>query len=195
MDELELPYQLTQTGGKHGGNDHPDFLAMNPTGKVPVLVDDNQSVWESSTILRYLTNQYGENQWQIEQAGERSLYERWMDWSQSTFEPAFIGVFWGHYRTPPRRRNNEAILDSVKKCESCLGLLSEQLSAKEFLLGPYLSLADISVGVFLHRLYQIDLTIDFPNNIQDWYSRLATRPAYRKWAMSDFTELEGRLDY
>jgi glutathione S-transferase len=194
-DELELTYLHTQIGGKHGGNDSNEFLELNPMGKVPVVLDGDHSVWESNTILRYLTNKFGESQWQVNNSCERSQYECWMDWSQTVFEPAFIGVFWGYYRTPPHLRDNKAILNSVEQCETCLDILSNQLTTKSYFLGTNLSLADISTGVFLHRLYQIDLKINFPENIHAWYKRLAARPAYFKWSMSDFSELEARLDY
>src|ERR1700683_3250665 len=59
VDELELPHEHIDAGGKFGGLDAPDFLAMNPHGKVPVIDDDGIVVWESHAILRFLAARYG----------------------------------------------------------------------------------------------------------------------------------------
>lgn len=81
-----------------------------------------------------------------------------MDWSQTNFEPAFVG-------------------DSP------------------YLVGDKMTLADICVGVFLYRLVEIDLNVTLKSNTQQWYERLQLSDAFRKWAMSDFSSLEGRLQH
>ncbi len=60
-DELVLPYERIDAGLQFGRNNEPDYLAMNPTGKIPTLVDDDFVLWESNSILRYLVLQYGES--------------------------------------------------------------------------------------------------------------------------------------
>jgi glutathione S-transferase len=103
VGELELPHRHIPAGGDFGLNDAPEFLAMNPHGRVPVIDDDGTIVWESQTILRYLAAKYGREWFWSDDPGERSLAERWMDWSQATLQADFlIGVFWGFYRTPRR---------------------------------------------------------------------------------------------
>ena len=59
LDELALEYDHTELGGDFGGLDDPDFRAMNPHGKVPVINDGGVIVWESHAILRYLAAKYG----------------------------------------------------------------------------------------------------------------------------------------
>src|ERR1700748_3549231 len=65
-------------GGDFGLNDTPEFLAMNPHGRVPVIDDDGIVVWESQTILRYLAAKYGRGSFWSDDPGERRLAERWM---------------------------------------------------------------------------------------------------------------------
>ena len=58
VGELGLPHEHIPAGGDFGLNDTPEFLAMNPHGRVPVIDDDGTVVWESQTILRYLAAKY-----------------------------------------------------------------------------------------------------------------------------------------
>ena len=101
VGELGLPHEYIPAGGDLGLNDTPEFLAMNRHGRVPVIDDDGSVVWESQTILRYLAAKYGRGRFWSDDPGERSLAERWMDWSQASLQADFLmGVFWGFYRTP-----------------------------------------------------------------------------------------------
>jgi len=133
--------------------------------------------------------------WYGGNAFQRSLVSRWMDWSIDRLESDFVGVFWGYYRTPEENRNLKAIADSIEKYENSLRILSVQLAENDYLLGETISLADVAAGVFIHRLYVLNLNIHFPLNIQQWYKRLTERKSYNKWVMSDFSELKGRSVY
>jgi glutathione S-transferase len=61
--------------------------------------------------------------------------------------------------------------------------------------GNDLSLADISTGVFIYRLVEIDLKVILPDNVESWYQHLKHSNGYRQWVMSDFSSLKGRLEY
>jgi glutathione S-transferase len=195
LDELQVSYKHIELGGKPGDTETDEFGKLNPMRKVPVLVDNDNVVWESNTILRYLSNLYGSVEWDVEDAYQRSLYERWMDWSQTYFEPAFVGVFWGYYRTPTDLQNMEEIQKSLNICMKCLVKIDDQLSAQKYLAGNKLSLADISAGVFMFRLTEIDLDVCLPKNVESWYNRLKCLKGYQQWVMSDFSSLKGRLEY
>jgi len=194
-DELELNCSLVEVGGKFGGNETGDFLEMNPFGKVPVLRHGDKHIWESNTIVRYLAAEFSKGEWIASTPYERSLCERWMDWSIEKLDPAFVSVFWGFYRTPAINRNAIAINEGVAECELCLVQIGKQLAKQSYLLGENPTVADIAVGVFVHRLWAIELDIRFPENVLGWYNRLSQRPGYKRWVMSDFSELEGRAEY
>lgn len=81
IGELGVEHRHIEVGGRFGGLDTPEFRAMNPHGRVPVIDDAGTVVWESHTILRYLAARYGgETFWSGDPAA-RSRFERWMDWS------------------------------------------------------------------------------------------------------------------
>ena len=128
VGELGLPHEHIPAGGDFGLNDTPEFLAMNPHGRVPVIDDDGTVVWESQTILRYLAAKYGRGRFWSDDPGDRSLAERWMDWSQASLQADFlIGVFWGFYRTPEAQRNMPVVNARIRACTRHFQLLDRVL--------------------------------------------------------------------
>lgn len=195
LEELALEYDHVELGSNPADTETREFGQLNPMRKVPVLVDDDKAIWESNTILRYLVNGYGRGSWMPGDAYQRSLVERWMDWSQSFFQPAFNDVFWGYYRTPEHLRNMDMVSHNLAVCRECFSRLDDQLGTNKYLLGDDLSLADITTGVFMYRLVAIDLNVELPACVLAWYERMQNRNAYQKWVMSDFSSLFGRLEY
>lgn len=196
IGELGLAHEHVPAGGSFGGLDDPAFRAMNPHGRVPVIQDDDVTVWESHSILRYLAARYADRGlWASEPQG-RALVDGWMDWSQTSLQPAFLnGVFWGFYRTPEEQRNWSAIRRSIDRCTGYFQLLDGILSTRQYLMGDTLSLADIPIGTTLYRYFELEIERPQVANVQTWYARLQQRPAYRQHVMIPFGELKGRLDY
>lgn len=194
--ELGLPHEHIELGGRFGGLDSAAFRAMNPHGKVPVIDDDGIVVWESQAILRYLAATYGGPDWWATDAAERSVVDRWMDWSQTTLQPDFLnGVFWRYYRTPEPQRDMAAVSASLSRTAAHLGRVDELIGDKPYLLGEALSLADIVIGTHLYRYYELDIDRPALPNVERWYAALIQRPAYREQVMVPFADLFGRLDY
>ena len=191
VGELALAHRHIEAGGRFGGLDTPEFKAMNPHGRVPVIDDGGLVVWESHTILRFLAARYGHGSFWSDDAGARSQVERWM----TTLQPDFLmGVFWGFYRTPEPQRNWPAIRDKVARCARHFQLLDRMLADRPFLAGDALSLADIPADTCLYRYFELDIERPSVPNVEAWYRRLQDRAAYRTHVMVPFGELAGRLD-
>lgn len=196
LEELKLAYTHHSAGGRDGGLETPEFLALNPHGRVPVLEDEGCVVWESHAILRYLAARYGGTDWWPELASSRSQADRWMDWAQTTLQPDFLtGVFWGLYRTPQKQRDWPAIRASLARCSAHFQLLDQVLAGQEYLAGHALTLADIPAASILYRYFELEIERPRVPRVEAWYQRLQVRPAYRQQVMVPFTELHGRLDY
>lgn len=194
--ELGIPYEHIPAGGAFGIRDTPEFLAMNPHGRVPVIDDEGTVVWESHSILRYLAARYGRPIFWDEDPGRRSNVDSWMDWSQTSLQPAFLtGVFWGFYRTPSELRDQSAVEKSVGLCAGYFKLLNDVLCDRPFLCGDTLSLADITAGTNLYRYFALEIDRPSVPNVQAWYDKLKHRAAYQEHVMVPFDELRGRLDY
>lgn len=196
VGELGLAHEHIPAGGAFGGLDTPEFRAMNPHGRVPVIDDDGTVVWESQTILRYLAARYGRPGFWSDDPAVRARAEQWMDWSATTLQPDFLmGVFWGWYRTPAAQRNMPAVEAKIAACARHFAMLDRALAGRDFLGGDALTLADIPAGVSLYRYYGMDIARPAVPNVEAWYRRLTQRPAYARYVMVPFDDLYGRLDY
>jgi glutathione S-transferase len=197
IGELELPHAHIDAGGSFGGLDAPDFLAMNPHGRVPVISDGDTVVWESQAILRYLAaRHHGSGRFWPHDPAARAVIDGWMDWSQTSLQPDFLGgVFWGFYRTPDDKRNWPAINASLARCAQHFEKLDRLLERRTFLLGEALTLADITIGTSLYRYFGLEIERPRLAQVERWYRTLQQRPAFRTDVMIPFDELRGRLDY
>ena len=196
VDELGLAHEHIDAGGKFGGLDAPEFLAMNPHGKVPVIDDDGTIVWELQAILRYLAARHGGARWWPEDPLSGHWPNCWMDWSATALQPDFLmGVFWGSIA---HRRHSAICLRSARKSQTCAShfrLIDRILHDRHHLLGDALTLADIPAGSALFRYFELEIERPDLPNVQAWYGRLQARPAYRAHVMIPFDELRGRLAY
>lgn len=182
LEELELPFEQIQAGLEHGVNNTPEYLAMNPTGLVPLLKDDatNSVLWESNTIIRYLAAQYGQSKLWIEATAERAQAEKWMDWSNSTLSPRHRTILMGYVRTPPEKRDHAALEAGREACEELLELMDNVLAKQAFFSGNAFGLGDIAVAPFIYNLWHIGLTWQPRPNLERWYQQIAERSAYQK---------------
>lgn len=196
------------SGGRFGGLDTPEFRAMNPHGKVPVIRDDSAGpwrhegnsnpvvVWESHAIMRFLAARHPQAQFWPNDLPTRTRHDQWMDWAHTRVQPDFLmGVFWGFYRTPAAERDAQAIQASVRACAAHFQMIDALLEGQDYLLGSSLGLADIPLGTCLFRYFNLDIERPSLPNVEAWYARLCDRPAYQKNVMVAFDDLYGRLDY
>jgi glutathione S-transferase len=195
LGELELGYEFIATGGDAGGLDEPEYIGINPNAAVPTLVDDGLSIWESHAILRYLAAARAPDRFWPSDPAERSLIDRWMDWSQSQFDVSFMTLFWGHWRTPEADRKVKVNQFHADRCRRYLEILDGQLGDHEYVIGDRLSLADVPIGALMFRYANLDATEELPPNVNRWYTTLTGRAAYQAHIMMPFQDLKGRLAY
>src|SRR3954452_19610327 len=110
LAELDVPYERIDAGMQFGRNNEADYLAMNPNGRIPTLVDGDFALWESNAIMRYLCLAHGgETPLYPSTPRHRAAVERWLDWTLSTVQPIERPLFWGLVRTPPEQRDMIAL--------------------------------------------------------------------------------------
>jgi len=195
LGELGLAHEHIDAGGSAGGLDTPEFLAMNPNGRIPVVVDGDTVLWESQATLRYLAASYGSGTLWAEDAGERSLADRWMDWSQADLQPAFMALFWGFYRTPEAQRDAGRIQHASDQCETLYRRLDTHLARHAYLAGDAFTMGDIPAGTSLYRYFELGRPVPELPHVRAWYARLCERPAFREHIMLPFDELRGRIAF
>lgn len=181
LEEMQLPYQRKDIGGQFGGNDTPEYRAMNPNGVVPTLIEDDFVLWESNAILRYLaaSHEAGHAFWPRDLRA-RADVDRWMDWQQTTLGPPMTTVFWGLVRTAPEQRDMAAINKAASRLGTLYGFLEARLAEHDYIAGSALTLCDISIGVHAHRWMSFE-GIDKPAHphLRAWYERLLARPPFK----------------
>ena len=177
--ELNEPYERLDIGGPYGGNDKPDYLAMNPNGRVPTVEENGVIMWESNSIVRYLAAKYKSTTLEPADLRMRAHASKWMDWQLAVAGPAIFECFWGLIRTPPEKRNHGAIEESKKKTTAAMDMLDKQLERTKYLAGDGFSYGDIPVGIIAYRYRQ--LVPDRPPlpNFERWYAALAERKAFK----------------
>lgn len=178
-DELELAPRRIDAGGAFGRVRDPDYLAMNPNGRVPVLDDDGTVLWESNTCLRYLCNRHapGHAIYPSDPAA-RADVERWMDWQLSTLQAPMTTLFWTWVRTPPDQRDLAAAARARADAQVLWALLDSRMADhRAYLTGPF-SLADITLGGFLHRWRELPIERDPAPALDAWYARLSAHAGF-----------------
>ena len=196
VGELGLPHEHIPAGGSFGRLSDPEFGALNPNRLVPVIEDGGTTVWESHSILRYLAATYGGPELWPEGPGARSDFDRWMDWAQALWQPAFLtGVFWGLYRTPESQRDLKTIDRSIALCAELMQIVDAELATRPYLAGDRFTIGDIPLGSTLYRYFTLEIERPPLPNVEAWYERLRSRPAYCEHVMIPFDDLEGRLAF
>lgn len=179
-DELGLDYERLDVGGKFGGNDTAEYLAMNPNGLVPVIQDDGFVLYESNAIVRYLCARHGAHTMWPEDLRRRADVDRWMEWQSTGYTPAMWGAFWQLIRTAPEKRDAAMVESSRARSEKHSAILDAHLASRRFLTGDDFSAADIVVGCAAHRWLNMPLQRQPRPNLERWYQELKSRPASRQ---------------
>ncbi|HCP01653.1 MAG: glutathione S-transferase [Alphaproteobacteria bacterium] len=182
-DEAGIAYEHdNDIGGAFGGNDTPEYLAMNPNGKVPTVVDDNFVMWESNSIIRYLARKHKSALYPSEFRA-RNVVERWMDWELSVVARQQGTVLVGLVRTKPEDRDNAKIAAAQRAWVRGMTILDGQLAQTGYVAGDDFTLADIPLGPIAHRFFSLDIERPDLANLRRWYDTLAGRPAFQEWCL------------
>jgi len=193
LEELGVPYDREDIGGAFGGNNEPEYRAMNPNGTIPTVIDGDLVLWESNAIVHYLTAKHDDGGLWPSDPGERALADRWMDWQQNSLLSPWINVFFGYYRTPVEHRDNARNASELKKLVEVYGMLDDHLTGRSYIVGDRLTMADIPLGMSLYRFYTMEIERPHLPNIERWYATIQERPSYRATVMSDFSSLKDTL--
>ena len=187
-EELALPYEREEAGGAFGVVDTPQYRALNPNGRVPMIEDDGFVLWESNAIVRYLAARYGsDTSWYQRDVCVRAQADKWMDWTTSTFAGPFRDLFWGMLRTPAEQQDWVLINGASKTCAELLSIVDQALSEKPYLSGDEIGMGDIPLGSFIYAWFEMPLERPSMPNLEAWYERLKLRPCYRGAVMTALT--------
>jgi glutathione S-transferase len=141
LGELKLPFERKNVGGSYGCTDAPPFRAMNPNGLVPVIQDDNLSMFESNAIVRYLAARYGEGSLRPKQPETLALAEQWMEWINLEVQMPGTALFMQMVRTQPSQRKPDIIATTTQALARNLPIIDTVLGRSAYIAGQELSMA------------------------------------------------------
>lgn len=180
LEEIGLVYELKPVNVRKGEQRQAAFLALNPNGKVPVLVDDADGdrlvVTESAAILVFLAEKTGELLPQGASARTR-VFEQ-LFFHASGLSPAFGNAGFFKRSSPEPQPVAEARFSG--EAERILGLLDAKLAGQAFVAGDSFTIADIAHFGWLWRRQFPGLTLDVRPNLSRWYEEIASRPAVQR---------------
>jgi len=177
--ELGLPFERVDAGLSFGIVRTPEYLAKNPNALVPVVEDDQVQLWESNVIVRYLCARHAPDTLYPLALPARFDAERWMDWQQTTLNPAGRPAFMQWIRTPADRRDPQVIAQSVAATEPLLTLLDQHLSRQPFMTGDRLTMADLPLACEVHRWLNLPQPRTERPHLDRWYAAMLARPSSR----------------
>lgn len=175
--ELGLDFQRTEAGGQFGVVKTPEYVRLNPNSLVPAIEDEDYVLWESNVIVRYLCAKHSSGQLYPTDLRERFDAERWMDWQQTTLNPAGRPAFWQLIRTPPEQRSAAQIAESNRAVEPLLATLDAHLAQRAFMAGERFSMADIPLACEVHRWFGLPQPRQSWPAIERWYEGICARQA------------------
>ena len=179
-DELGLACERIDVGGKFGGNDTAEYLAMNPNGLVPVIDDDGFVLYESNAIVRYLAAKHSADALWPDELQRRADVDRWMEWQSTAYTPAMWGAFWQLIRTPADKRDPQAVEGSCIRTDKLSAILDAHLASRRYLCGDAFTAADIVVGCAAHRWLNLPVERAPRPHLERWYAGLKSRPGSRQ---------------
>lgn len=178
LEELGLPYSLRHVHIDQGEHREPEFLQLNPHGRIPVLVDEGPGItlFESAAILLYLA----------EKTGRLLPSDPAMRWSAIKwlmFHASSMGPLLGqrvHYELFESTPNEAVIQRHRRLTEAAFATLDNQLQDNLWLAGPEYSIADIATFGWMHIARIIDFDFNDFSHLSAWFDRVSQRPAVQR---------------
>lgn len=175
LAELGLSYQLRHVRIEQGEHRLPAFLARNPHGRIPVLVDHDTgiTVFESAAILLYLAEKTG-------RLLPAQPQQRWAAITWLQFHAASMGPMLGqrvHFEIADAGANAAATAHFRQLCDAALATMDGRLAGSAYLAGNDYSVADIASFGWLHIAELVGFDFSAWRHVGAWYARVAARPA------------------
>ena len=153
-----------------------DYLAVNPNGRIPALIDGDLQLFESMAINLYLAKRYGGALYPSNPQDEARTWQ-WSVWAISEIEPLQMQIVVQKLFTPEEKRNPKVVEGAGKGLQRPLKVLDAALAGRDWLVGDHFSVADLNVAAVMMLLKRIDFGYAEHTNVQRWADACYARPA------------------
>ena len=177
LKKLGIPYRLVQVDIKKGETRTPEFLRMNPNGRIPLLqVEGHGFLSESHAIIAYLAE--GSNLIPAERIDRARMWQ-WLSFEQYNLEPNIGTVrFWLHSLKKTPAELGDKLVEKTDKGHQALAVLERGLEGREFLVAEQFTLADIGLYAYTHVAEQGGFSLQGYPNVRRWLDRVAAQPGH-----------------
>ena len=187
--ELGLTYEQLQVSFADGSAKTPEYLAVNPNGKIPAIDDDGFRLWESMAINFYLAKKY-QSPLAPQNFQDEALMLQWSFWVVTEVEKLLLTVLLQRMEFPPdsqagkyfrerNPKNPEAEKQAIDGLAKQFGVLNAHLADRDYLLGAQFTLADLNVASVVSWAAASKLDVSATPHLQAWLQRCLSRPAAR----------------
>ena len=179
LEELGVEYEIQPFEFKNGDHKKPEFLSLNPNGKIPVIDDAGFVLWDSSAICRYLAEKHkpellGSN------IKEQALVSQWSFWAVADFQPPVITAFIQSVFVPEDKRQQQIIDTNLDKARKYTEIMEAQHKKDGFLATESYSVADMSVCFVLNVLKTLKFDFKTTPLLSDWLETQLMRPSIKR---------------
>jgi glutathione S-transferase len=179
---LGIPLEEILLDFTKGEHKRPEYLALNPNGKVPTITDGDFALYESRAIMQYLAAKKPESGlWPSDAKGQADVL-RWQFWDAAHFSPALGTIAYERLVKPLMglgEPSQSAIADGLARYEQCAKVLDAHLKGRDWVSGSKLTIADLTLACSLSYATPCEIPLDPYPNIKAWLGRIRELPAWR----------------
>ncbi len=179
-EEVEASYESHAIDFAKGENRSPEFLAMNPAGKVPAFRDGDLVLTESAAICNYIAEKFPEKGLiPVSGSPERAHYDQWMFFAMSELEQPLWSMGKHRFALPEAQRIPEMLEVAKWEFDRALEILRVGLGEQTYILGESFSMADVLIGQTLFWARTFKVPVEHANLVA-YNDRLRARPAFQR---------------
>jgi len=177
MHELSIPFEHVGLEMKDLKN--PDYLQVNPNGKVPAIVDGEFKLFESMAINLYLAKRFNKDGFWPASDEDQALCYQWSFWGMTELEKPLLTVLIDMFMTAPDKRKPEAVAEALKALPKPFAVLDGALDGRDYLLGSSFTVADLNLASICSWAKPIKYDFAETRHVGAWLDRCLSRPAYK----------------
>ena len=175
LEELGLGYEHIQTNFTTDVQ-KPDYLALNPNGHIPTLVDGETVIWESMAINLYLARKYDQGLWPKTLEDEGRAFQ-WSFWAMTEVEEPLLTALMNRMFLPENERDPAKAEEALERLQKPLAVLEGELGTQDYLVENRFTVADLNVASVLSWTALAGADLSAYPRVQAWAERCSSRPA------------------
>jgi glutathione S-transferase len=179
LNELDLDYELVPVDILAGEHLKPEFLAINPAGKLPVLIDGDMLLTESAAIQLYLAEKYPDKRLIPDDLSERGQMYRWIFFLVTEIEQPLWRIALQTQLYPETQRAPDDVPLATRDCKRMVSVFEKHMQDREFVVGERLTVADFNAAYTLDWANEAGMLADAPRlraYVETMYARPTAPP-------------------